>query len=127
MKPLAGNGELILYLDFDGVLHYEDVLWHPRRGAYLFARARYTLFQNVPLFVQVLALYPEMQIVLSTSWVARSGHSKTHKRLPLGLRERSIGATYHWYMLGDSFRYLLRGEQVLNVAARRKPRGFGTL
>ena len=25
----------LLYLDFDGVLHPEDVLWHPKRGVYL--------------------------------------------------------------------------------------------
>jgi hypothetical protein len=30
-KPLAGQGEPVLYLDFDGVLHNEDVLWHPSR------------------------------------------------------------------------------------------------
>jgi hypothetical protein len=25
----------VLYLDFDGVLHPDEVYWHPRRGAYL--------------------------------------------------------------------------------------------
>ena len=27
MKPLSGNGLLLLYLDYDGVLHHENVLW----------------------------------------------------------------------------------------------------
>lgn len=26
---------LLLYLDFDGVLHHEDVRWSPKRGAYM--------------------------------------------------------------------------------------------
>jgi HAD domain in Swiss Army Knife RNA repair proteins len=124
VKPLAGFNELILFLDFDGVLQHENVLWHPRRGAYLFAPARYTLFQHVPLLEQVLEPYPEVKIVLSTSWVVRCGYSKTLKRLPVGLRERCIGATYHSQMLGDSFKYLPRGEQVSNDAARRRPRGW---
>jgi hypothetical protein len=39
MKKPAGEGALILYLDFDGVLHHENVLWHPRKGVYTDARA----------------------------------------------------------------------------------------
>ena len=34
MKPLEGNGQPLLYLDFDGVLSHENVLWH-EQGAYL--------------------------------------------------------------------------------------------
>lgn len=34
MSLPVGRGELILYLDFDGVLHHENVLWHPRKGPY---------------------------------------------------------------------------------------------
>ncbi len=30
-KPPKGAGALVLYLDFDGVLHHENVLWHPKR------------------------------------------------------------------------------------------------
>lgn len=26
------SGDLVLYLDLDGVIHHEVVLWHPRRG-----------------------------------------------------------------------------------------------
>ena len=34
-KAPKGAGELIVYLDFDGVLHHENCLWHPKRGPYL--------------------------------------------------------------------------------------------
>ena len=33
MNVLSGHGGLLLYLDYDGVLHHENVLWHPRMGA----------------------------------------------------------------------------------------------
>jgi len=35
LKTLRGLEGTVLYLDFDGVLHHEDVWWLPRRGAYI--------------------------------------------------------------------------------------------
>lgn len=35
MRPPKGRGEPVPYMDVDGVLHHENCLWHPRRGAYL--------------------------------------------------------------------------------------------
>ncbi len=35
MKTPRGADELLLYLDYDGVLHHENVLWYPRKGAVL--------------------------------------------------------------------------------------------
>ncbi|MDR3369072.1 HAD domain-containing protein [Rhodoferax sp.] len=115
----------ILYLDFDGVLHHENCLYHPRRGAYLEAPERYTLFQHAELLVQLLAPYPALQIVLSTSWVLRYGCSATAKRLPPGLRDRVVGATFHSrHMHADDFRVLPRGVQVAEDALRRQPRAW---
>ena len=51
---MKGTGELVLYLDYDGVLHHENCLWHPRRGAYLVAPQRYSLFQHAPLLEEML-------------------------------------------------------------------------
>ena len=41
---MRGTGELVLYVDYDGVLHHENVLWHPKIEAYLSAPDGYVLF-----------------------------------------------------------------------------------
>jgi hypothetical protein len=121
MKPLKGQGQPLLFLDFDGVLHNEACYWHPRRGPYLKAPPRYTLFQHAELLAQLLEPYPNVAIVLSTSWVRQYSCDKAARRLPPALRRRVIGATYHREMPGDSFAYLSRGEQVTADVLRRKP------
>lgn len=122
---MRGAGKLVLYVDFDGVLHHENCLWHPRRGAYLVAPERYSLFQHSGLLEQMLEPYPAVQIVLSTSWVRRYGMTATAKRLPLSLQARVIGATFHSrHMHNDEFLYLHRGEQVHADVLRRRPRDW---
>ncbi len=120
---MKGTGELVLYVDFDGVLHHENCLYHPRRGAYLEAPERYSLFQHAIRLEQMLAPYPAVKIVLSTSWVLRYGCSATAKRLPQALQIRVIGATFHSrYHRDGEFVYLPRGQQVTNDVLRRCPR-----
>lgn len=122
MKAPKGQGLSVLYLDFDGVLMHENVLWHPRRGAYLHAPPEYTLFQHAELLEQLLAPYPDISIVLSTSWVLQYGCYGAAKRLPDGLRRRVIGATYHSAMRTDiRFSDMPRGEQVVRDVLRRAP------
>lgn len=122
---MTGSHRSILYLDYDGVLHHENCLWHPRRGAYLDAPQRYSLFQHAELLEHLLAPYPDVKIVLSTSWVLRYGCSATAKRLPPGLRARVIGATFHSrHMLAEEFRSLPRGLQVTEDAMRRQSRNW---
>ncbi|MCW5645188.1 MAG: hypothetical protein KIT63_24060 [Rhodoferax sp.] len=121
---MNGSGGVVLYLDFDGVLHHENVLWHPRKGAYLSAPSRYVLFQHCELLQQELAAYPFVQIVLSTSWVRQYGFSRASKRLPMGLRNRVIGATWHSHMDKVLFEQESRGEQIWSDVQRRKPKGW---
>jgi hypothetical protein len=116
-----GEGQTVLYLDYDGVLHHENVLWHPRRGAYLQAPERYRLFQHAELLEQLLAPFPNVVIVLSTNWQRRYGFSKVVKRLPPGLRSRVIGGTYHSDMPGDGYDLLPRWAQIVNDVYRRRP------
>lgn len=118
---MKGEGGRLLYLDFDGVLHHENCFWHPRRGAYLVAPDGYTLFQHVPLLEDLLEPYPDIQIVLSTSWLRRYGYSATSKRLSPNLRARVIGATFHSRMGESYFTNLPRGRQVYEDVLRRKP------
>jgi hypothetical protein len=130
VKPPAGQGEPILYLDFDGVLHHEDVLWHPRRGAYMSPDASgHRLFEHVPILEQLLDRFPQVKIVLSTSWVRQYGFSGTAKRLGPVLRQRCIGATFHTGMrhCEDSFARLPRGLQVAEDVCRRQPRDWVAL
>lgn len=118
--------ELVLFVDFDGVLHNENVRWDPGRGLYLAAPARYSLFQHAELLREVLAPHPEVAIVLSTHWVRLYGFSQTAKHLPHALRERIIGATFSPEMphLKDALAAMPRGLQVLSDVQRRQPRDW---
>ena len=127
MKTLRGRGEFVLYLDYDGVLHHENVLRHPRRGIYLGAPPEFRLFQHAVLLEALLAPHPTVRIVLSTSWVRVLGYSRTVKRLTPGLRERVIGATFHSRMNEHLFTLLPRGVQVLDDVQRRRPAGWVAL
>lgn len=124
MNPPRGRNGLVLYLDFDGVLHHENARWHPRRGVYLKAPPGYVLFQHVGLLEQILHPYPEVKVVLSTSWVRSYGCARTAKRLPAALRERIIGATFHSEMHEQSFTDMPRGMQVYEDVLRRQPRDW---
>ena len=121
---MKGTGEQLLYLDYDGVLHHENCLWHPKIGAYLSAPVGYVLFQHAELLEQLLAPYPQVQIVLSTSWVRQYGCSKAAKNLRPVLRSRVIGATYNSNMREHEFSALPRGLQVWSDVVKRKPRNW---
>lgn len=115
-----GRGERLLYLDYDGVLHHQNVLWHPRKGAYP-GPPGFTLFEHAPLLGELLEPYPDIGIVLSTSWVRTYGCYGASKRLPTSLRHRVVGATYHSRMNERSFIELPRGQQVIEDVIRRQP------
>lgn len=124
------SADVVLYLDLDGVVQHEAVLFHPRRGIYMSpveARGR-TLFEWAPILVGILAPYPLVKLVLSSSWCVRPGYGKTMKRMPEDLRHRFIGGTYHQRVHGidiwtrDSFLHTPRGVQVVADVERRKPR-----
>jgi hypothetical protein len=119
-----GFGEPILFLDYDGVVHHENVLWNSRIGAYLSAPDEFKLFQHVPLLEKLLAPYPEVRIVLSTSWVRRYGCTGSAKNLGYELRHRVIGATFHSRMDESLFLEKPRGQQVWEDVLRRKPKDW---
>lgn len=86
---------LVLYLDFDGVLHHENVLWHSKVGPYLSAPDEYKLFMHVDRHTELLEPHRNVQIVLSTSWSVRYECTKAAKNLHPSLRARVIGGTHH--------------------------------
>jgi hypothetical protein len=118
---IAGFRQPLLYLDFDGVLHHENVVRVPGRGIYIAAPARYSLFQHAGVLEVLLDPYPDVRIVLSTTWVRVLGFSTALKRLPASLQARVIGATWHSSMHGGAFVHLPRGQQILDDVQRRQP------
>lgn len=89
---------MILFLDFDGVLHPDEV--YLERGRTVL-RADGTLFMWAHHLADALANTPEVRIVLSTSWVRELRFSCARDALPTGLRAKVIGATWHSAMAVD--------------------------
>lgn len=90
---------MILFLDFDGVLHPDAVFLiggHP-----ILARGGKAFMWAQPL-IDLLESHPEMSIVLSTPWVRHLGFSCTNAALPEPLRKRVIGSTWHSMVVSSS-------------------------
>jgi hypothetical protein len=66
-------GGRVLYLDLDGCLHPDAVYEKPGSGGgpFIFGYPDHRLFEHARLLEDVLAPYPRVRIVLSTSWVRR--------------------------------------------------------
>jgi HAD domain in Swiss Army Knife RNA repair proteins len=81
IRPQFGTDFVIVFLDFDGVLHPDPCLDAAR------------LFENASRLVDALSDFPEVVLVLSTAW----RHSGTYEQLlvllPEPLRGRVIGVT----------------------------------
>lgn len=109
----------LLYLDFDGPLHPAAVFDRPGIGLHLQAPG-HQLFEHAPLLDEMLSPYVEIEIVLSTTWVAARSFEFACDQLPDGLRSRVIGATY----TAENLKYFdawPRGRQVTSDVVLRKP------
>ncbi len=102
----------ILFLDFDGVLHPDQVSNDRRLGVILRCDG-HNLFEHSELLVTMLRPHPEVKIVLSTSWVKVLGFNQAKDRLPRELQERIVGATYSESM-AEYFSGLSRYEQIID-------------
>jgi hypothetical protein len=81
-RPQFPHGDaVIVFLDFDGVLHPD-----PCPGA-----AR--LFEKAARLAHVLEEFPEVGLVLSTAWRHARPYEQLLEALPEPLRQRIIGAT----------------------------------
>jgi hypothetical protein len=112
----------ILYLDFDGVLHPDAV--YLVKGQPVLKRDGLSLFEWAPLLESVLGEFPDVSIVLSTSWVRAKGFSYARDWLTPALAARVIGATWHSQMSNDfednqRFDFGTRHQQIRLDAHRR--------
>lgn len=111
----------VCVLDFDGVLHDDAVYFSPDRGMYLDTPGR-VLFEWMPILDELLAPYPELRVVLSTSWVRAKGLAFATSRLSPSLRSRVAGATFDNRLVQKAdFDLLPRGLQVWQDIERRRP------
>lgn len=97
--------KLILFLDFDGVLHPDAAFLINGRPT---LKAEGRLFMWAPLLIKALDDFPDVRIVLSTSWARELSYTRACLWLPVELRRRVIGATWHSGMSfkRDGFRSL---------------------
>lgn len=102
---------MVLYLDFDGVLHPDEVYLKNGRPTLEGEFAQKGLFCWAPILEDLLADFPDVKIKLSTSWVQIKGFNYTKNVLPAGLQCRVIGATYH-KTYKDYFEGLDRFKQI---------------
>lgn len=119
----------MLYLDFDGVLHH-DAVYRIRGHGILIDQQQApgrSLFEWSGHLEELLAPYPQICIVLSTSWVKTLRYSRTVRQLSEGLQTRVIGATSH-SIFSRSYAYLggysatqSRGVEIVADVNRRKP------
>ena len=86
---------MILFLDYDGVLHPDEAFLVKGRPM---LRAEGELFMWAPILADICAPHPRLQIVLSTSWVRMLGFNRARAFLPDDLSRRVIGATWHTAM-----------------------------
>ena len=106
-----------LFLDFDGVLHPDAAY---REGGRVVLRADgIQLFEWVGVLEDLLAPYPTLQVVLSTSWVRVLGFDVAYSHLSERIRRRVVGAT--WYRTAPRrWNRLSRYEQIRHTVERHR-------
>lgn len=111
----------ILFLDFDGVLHPHEVYMYHGRGIVLEAGPEHRLFEHAELLANLLEPFPEVHIVLSTSWCqSLKGFDKAKGYLPESLQQRLIGATWHSGKERHRWYNLTRYEQIHEYVIRHQ-------
>ena len=100
-----------LLLDFDGVLH-PDCVYRTSDGGVVLKRDGLSLFEWSPLLVEALESSPQVQIVLSTTWVTALGYERARNALPEPLRQRVVGSTRDPFLALAKWKRMERGEQL---------------
>jgi HAD domain in Swiss Army Knife RNA repair proteins len=103
----------LLYLDYENCLHRCDAC--KTADGIVPSDPSASFFEFAAVLENLLAPYPELQIVLSTSWVEAIGFEAAHNSLPLAsLRARVVGSTFS---PGEDFLEAWRAPGVIVVVA----------
>ncbi|MDC6296225.1 HAD domain-containing protein [Ralstonia pseudosolanacearum] len=101
----------VLFLDYDGCLHADDV--YLVDGVPVMRRDGAQIFEHANLLAELLDPYPQVEIVLSTSWVAKFSLIRTKLYLPEVLQPRVVGTTYEYRTDKLEWIELSRFDQVM--------------
>ncbi|MDX6557972.1 MAG: hypothetical protein QOF72_1021 [Blastocatellia bacterium] len=111
-----------IFLDYDGVVHGGGATRHRKPPHIRPELPGHQLFEHLPIVESLLAPYPAVRIILSTSWVPELDFDRAKSYLTPGLQQRVIGATYHRrLMLRREFDDIPRHAQILQDVERRRP------
>ncbi len=80
-----------LFVDYDGVLHRGHAFLDESNE--IFLDTGIPLFEFSPLLVSLLEPWPEVEIVLTTTWLSRLPVDEVVSYLPLRLARRVVGTT----------------------------------
>ncbi|CAJ0800244.1 hypothetical protein LMG7141_03795 [Ralstonia condita] len=101
----------VLFLDYDGCLHADDV--YLIDGVPTMRRPGAQIFEHANLLAKILTPYPDVQIVLSTSWVGTFNLVRAKLYLPQTLQQRVVGTTYAYRTDKEAWAELSRFEQII--------------
>jgi hypothetical protein len=112
----------VIYVDFDGVAHPSAVWYEPATKQVRLKAAGHELFESLPVLEAALLPYPNLKIILSSSWVQTFGFEQAQAFLPKTLQLRVIGATYD-PQAPNAWRFsrLRRYDAIALDVQRRKP------
>ncbi len=109
---------MVLFLDLDGVLHY-DAVYRDDQGAPSMRKEGHALFEWSAPILRLVAGFPELAVVLTSSWVPVFGYAKTLAYLPEPLPERVAGATWDGSVPPELWHRLTRYEQLQAYLGQR--------
>lgn len=107
----------VLFLDYDGCLHADDV--YLIDGVPVMRRPGAQIFQHANLLAKILAPYPDLKIVLSTSWVGTFNFVRAKLYLPQSVQQRVVGTTYEYRTDKQEWSELSRFEQIVRYAGAK--------
>jgi hypothetical protein len=101
-----------LFVDYDGALHRGRALLD--EGGKISLDTGNPLFEFAPLLINLLEPWPEVKIVLTTSWLNKLSVEQVVSYLPLPLAKRVVGTTQGYkarfgdWKLGIARTYIIR-------------------
>lgn len=107
---------MILFLDFDGVLH-PDAVYLQKGGPVL--KTDGALFMWAEHLEEALDQRSDVEIILSTSWVRIRSFERARKALPSKLRALVTGATWHSQVDWTEWSEFTRYQQIRFYLRRR--------